>query len=119
MIEEKTIPCITCGEPTTFLGTKLCNGCWEVQTRLQSYLGNENAIQFVLKVLNKVQSTSAESRYGREPDKVKSLAQYLNEYLKYELETSTLIITGRELLEQALDAYESTERVKIEIKKVP
>ncbi len=52
MIKEKTIPCKTCDESTTFLGTKLCNGCWEVETRLRSYLTNNNAIKFVKAALD-------------------------------------------------------------------
>ena len=54
MIKEKTIPCKTCGDPTTFFGTKLCNGCWEVESRLRSYLNNSNAIKFVRKALNEM-----------------------------------------------------------------
>ena len=36
--EEKTIPCQTCGTPTTMLGTKRCHNCWEVESRLATYL---------------------------------------------------------------------------------
>ena len=57
----------------------------------------------------------AEDRYGREPDKVKSLAQYLAEYINDELSYD---VTWIALLEQALDAYESTEQVKIRIEPV-
>lgn len=73
------------------------------------------------------QGTPAESRYGREPDKVKPLAQYLDEYIEHEVELDNLD-TGvselfaydswRELFEQAFDAYESTENVKIRIERV-
>lgn len=52
-IERPTIPCETCGDPTPMLGTKRCDGCWEVETRLLSYLKNENAIRFVSEALDK------------------------------------------------------------------
>ena len=119
MIESEWIPCKTCGDPTTFLGTKLCNGCWEVQTRLQSYLNNENAIRFVSGALNKIHDTPSDSQHGREPDKVKPLAQYLAEYLNHEGDILPADIgNSKDLLEQALDAYQSTERVKIRIEPV-
>ena len=114
MIESEWIPCKTCGDPTTFLGTKLCNGCWEVQTRLQSYLNNENAIRFVSEALNKIQATPPEPQHGREPDKVKPLAQYLTEY-NCEHTGSRFC---REYFQQALDAYQSTENVTIKIERV-
>ena len=67
--KKETVPCKTCGKPTPMLGTKLCDSCWEVETRLSRYLNNENAIQFVSAALYKVgrkliQATPAESRYG-------------------------------------------------------
>ena len=48
------------------------------------------------------------------PEKVKPLAQYLVEYLHHEI----VYDVDRELLEQALDAYQSTENVTIKIKPV-
>ena len=35
---RETVPCGTCGEPTSMLGTKRCDGCWEVEARLAGYL---------------------------------------------------------------------------------
>jgi len=60
----------------------------------------------------------AEDRYGREPDKVKSLAQYLAEYFEHELTNGSDYRSHHELFEQAIDAYESTENVKIRIERV-
>jgi len=60
------------------------------------------------------------------PGKVKPLAQYLDEYIKHEVDIGNLNVivselfaydSWRELLEQALDAYESTECVKIKIER--
>ena len=30
-----TIPCRFCGRPTPMLGTKLCDGCWEIDMRIR------------------------------------------------------------------------------------
>jgi hypothetical protein len=61
---------------------------------------------------NEAQATPPEPQPS-EPDKVKPLAQYLVEYLQYEDE-----YPFPELLQQALDAYESTENIKIRIERV-
>ena len=29
-----TIPCDSCGDPTPYVGTRLCDPCWEVDRRL-------------------------------------------------------------------------------------
>ena len=34
--KKETTPCETCGAPT--IGTKLCNNCWEVESRLDQYM---------------------------------------------------------------------------------
>jgi hypothetical protein len=45
----KHVDCKTCGCPTNMTGTKLCDGCWEVERRLVGYLrdGGDKARQFV------------------------------------------------------------------------
>lgn len=35
MTENKGVPCRICGEETLMLGTKLCDRCWEIETRVQ------------------------------------------------------------------------------------
>jgi len=61
------------------------------------------------------------------PDKVKPLAQYLDEYIQHEYDKDNIgedvgVLyawdSWRELFEQAFDAYESTENVKIRIERV-
>lgn len=53
MTAIETVPCGTCGEPTTYTGTKQCNDCHEVETRLRGYLkrGKRKSRAFVLEVL--------------------------------------------------------------------
>lgn len=33
-MEAETIPCRICGEKTPMLGTKLCDRCWELESRI-------------------------------------------------------------------------------------
>jgi len=67
--------------------------------------------------------TSAEDRYGRQLGAVKPLAQYLSKYLD-DLETCGAYgVTGdtgdlEDTINRALDAYQSTEQVKIRIERV-
>jgi len=66
------------------------------------------------------------AQYGREPNKVKPLAQYLGEYIEHEVELGNVDVgvaelyawdSWQQLLQQALDAYQSTENVTIKIEK--
>ncbi len=34
--KPETVPCKHCGIPTRMLGTKMCDGCWELETRIES-----------------------------------------------------------------------------------
>ncbi|MHC4297999.1 MAG: hypothetical protein ACYS7Y_11910 [Planctomycetota bacterium] len=54
MNEEPTIPCEICGTPTPMWGTKRCNGCWEVETRLAAYLKNPKGLDFARKLMPQV-----------------------------------------------------------------
>lgn len=62
--EKPTVSCKTCGEPTTFTGTKQCNGCHEVEMRLGEYLrnGGVNARAFVTRELAKEAVSTDEVR---------------------------------------------------------
>ncbi|MHC4621367.1 MAG: hypothetical protein ACYTEQ_26800 [Planctomycetota bacterium] len=33
---QETTACKYCGKPTPMLGTKLCDGCWELETRIKA-----------------------------------------------------------------------------------
>ena len=43
MDELTTVTCKICGEPTAYAGTELCDGCWEVEHRLEYFLKNAKA----------------------------------------------------------------------------
>jgi len=34
-MQEETVPCRICGDPTHFTGTRLCNRCWELERRIR------------------------------------------------------------------------------------
>ena len=48
LTKEQEVPCRLCEEPTQMLGTKLCDGCWELETRI--HINPEIAV----KILNKL-----------------------------------------------------------------
>lgn len=55
-IEQGCTPCATCGRVTAKLETARCDYCWEVETRMATYLqrGGENARKFVLSCLGAI-----------------------------------------------------------------
>jgi len=74
-----------------------------------------NSGQYIVdRIATIFESIPSEPQHGREPDKVKSLAQYLAEYLDRYLNGETL---PHELLKQALNTYQSTENVTIKIER--
>ena len=46
-----TVPCETCGKPTLMEGTKRCDGCYEVESRLSDYLKTPGGRAFVTAAL--------------------------------------------------------------------
>ncbi len=51
--EPETTACETCGAVTRMLGTKRCDNCYEVESRLDKYLQAPNGRTFVNLALNK------------------------------------------------------------------
>jgi len=49
---EETVPCKLCGEPTIMLGTKKCDNCWEVISRLSTFLDSRKARDLTRKLLS-------------------------------------------------------------------
>lgn len=37
-MNKETIPCKWCGKQTSMLGTKMCDGCWELSHRIKRNL---------------------------------------------------------------------------------
>ncbi|MCK5606656.1 hypothetical protein KAR91_32440 [Candidatus Pacearchaeota archaeon] len=48
-VERSMIPCKMCGDPTGMKGTRLCNNCWEVTSRLDDFLQCKNGQFFTIK----------------------------------------------------------------------
>jgi hypothetical protein len=50
--DVKHMPCNTCARPTPMIATGLCDGCWEVQSRLRAYIDKgPKAATFVMNAL--------------------------------------------------------------------
>lgn len=47
--EETQIPCKICGQPTPYLGTKLCNGCYEFDKNIDRILNSDLGHQWLNK----------------------------------------------------------------------
>ena len=46
--EEQQVPCKLCDAPDGRKGTNLCDGCWEIEHRLDDFLTHQKAREFVL-----------------------------------------------------------------------
>ena len=55
---DGTIPCENCASPTPYKSTKRCNNCWEVESRLESYVNSMKGEEFVLQTLKRQGSSS-------------------------------------------------------------
>lgn len=79
--DADTVPCETCGTQTHMLGTKRCNGCWEVEARLAGYLrGGEKARAFVAAEL--MEPCEPKLRTGDSAGAIESFRTALREALK-------------------------------------
>ena len=65
-MELPTVPCETCSEPTTYTGTKRCNGCWEVERRIQDYIRHPNGRKFLLQSLDTIDVAPLKRWIGKE-----------------------------------------------------
>ena len=48
------MPCETCGKPTTYLGTKRCDRCWQVERLLDDYMKSPGGLRVVRNLLPKL-----------------------------------------------------------------
>ena len=98
---------------------------FEPQIDPSTYNGNENEVRKAIgrctwgaaldaKALDILDKNTPTNPQPSEPDKVKSLAQYLFEH---DCEYAD-VRSSREYFQQSLDAYESTEQVNIRIERV-
>lgn len=99
-----------------------------IACRLHGISNSVYNIRDIMEVLYPVglqTGTPTDPQPNREPEP-KPLAQYLDEYIEHEIELGNIrpavsdlfaYNSWRDLLQQALDAYESTEQVKIRIEK--
>lgn len=60
------VPCQTCGNPTVYTGTQLCNRCWEVERNLVDYLKIPNGRLKVLKLLGTIDVAPLKRWIGKE-----------------------------------------------------
>ena len=53
---KETVSCETCGEATSYTGTKRCTWCYEVETRLEGYLrrGRLRAVRALIDAVSRV-----------------------------------------------------------------
>lgn len=47
MDDRETVPCQYCGTPTPMTGTKCCNNCYEVSSRLADFVKSKKGRKFV------------------------------------------------------------------------
>lgn len=45
-------PCLTCGKTVNFAGSVKCNGCWEVEARIEEYLKSAGGRDHVMNLLH-------------------------------------------------------------------
>lgn len=48
MYVPETIPCIYCGDPTTYLGTKQCDHCHNVTSCFSRFISKPEGLKYVL-----------------------------------------------------------------------
>lgn len=49
-MSETTVECKLCGKPTPMLGTKMCDGCWELDRRIR--MNPEIAVKIMKEIEN-------------------------------------------------------------------
>lgn len=59
--QAKTVPCLYCSKPTNMLGTKLCDGCWELRARVLS--NPKLAIQMLKEIAEEIPTTQMSNGY--------------------------------------------------------
>lgn len=52
------VHCETCDRFTSYIGTRRCNGCWEVEGRLRAYARSENGRALMRTVLAEAETNA-------------------------------------------------------------
>ena len=73
MLDDETVPCKFCGEPTIYTATKLCNNCWEFEHRIDQFISNENGLNFVIQKIKALKLRAWQDKWLKEVDE-----RYLN-----------------------------------------
>ena len=47
----KTVSCTFCEEPTSYLGTKMCDSCWHVKRGLDKFLSKDSGQEIARQML--------------------------------------------------------------------
>jgi FMN-dependent NADH-azoreductase len=68
-----TIPCEICGGPTTSLGTKRCNNCWELEARLDYYLKHKNGREFIEQELYRLKVETVDEHVAKSTQSIIAL----------------------------------------------
>ena len=55
---DKEVPCKVCHKPTRFIGTGLCDNCWEVESRFDLYLESEKGRKLMQEKLDHVDEST-------------------------------------------------------------
>lgn len=66
-LPQTGVRCETCGQPTRLASATRCDGCWEVESRLHSYLvhGGTKALAFVELTLRTVRRVALPAREAK------------------------------------------------------
>ena len=69
MLDDETVPCKFCGEPTIYTATKLCNNCWEFEHRIDQFISNKNGLNFVIQKIKALKLREWQDKWLKEVDK--------------------------------------------------
>jgi hypothetical protein len=58
MLEIEKVPCEICGTETQYTGTKRCDNCWEVETRIDYFLNHKKGRDFIKRKLKSYENTN-------------------------------------------------------------
>ena len=102
MLDDETVPCKFCGEPTIYTATKLCNNCWEFEHRIDQFISNENGLNFVIQKIKALKLREWQDKWLKEVDE-----RFLNGEIKPFPAYMDFILTSIDT-KQSLDVWVET-----------